>query len=900
MSLTARGGFLGLITNVACTQAPPGALQDAENVVLRRAGCVEPRDGVKLLHTAAQNVAWGFSYGGKDIYGRYAGGLFSYASTAGDAYTYGSSLVDPQPLRRDILSQVQIRGNAYVPYDAGVLKLESGTGQFRFTGVPNAARLLSQGVFFTAGKVWLPTTSRVAYRAVCVHTDSNGVTRRSSPSGAITVTNTTGSTVSLMLNVDVEPNQLLRNNLSSVELYRTRTFAAGTAPDDEMQKIATISFTYPTASATYVDRVADSERGETLYTSPSRGGILAQNELPPACAVVSAFKGSVFFANTRGPRRLKLSRFWEGVTAAATGIGQRDITGATTSGSPTITGASSTTGLQKGMYENGSGRWITNISGTTLTMNGNMPTTGGATALSFYDSIKVVSPSSPNQWIPAQIFDYAAMAFGGGAGVDFFVYGITPPEGGANNTYILEAISRGTTAITIQATHGSEYTPPLPDYDGAPQALAQDTFPGAIMWSKKDEPEHMRPDAYAFVGDAKKAILGLVPTRDALFILKEDGIFRLTGDGATLGVADPWRIDPYDPTTRCLLPSSVKPLNGRAYFLSNKGVIAFGDGGPEPVSLPIHDQIRDVIDQVQANFLANGYYELTGVVGSTAAVYERENEYTLMRSTTAHPLVYNESTRAWTSWRYYSHAAEALSYGALFTFDREGRTVYALGAALYGTRVSTDSQLGALTALLSKNDRETTVTASSWNSATSTVTLSGAVTALEDDVIQDAAGKLWRVTAAVASSTTLILDGPTTGTTFTTGATCVLYRSMRCRVAPQTFFDAPMVGKDSSPFTVLFSRFHGPVALAGRYSSVLTPLEADSWTEEDVELVTPNGYTEHARGAAYPQDVPHAHARGWLIDAGTRWVMTHGIVRLEGVYMQAKVMSPRSKQQVAA
>jgi hypothetical protein len=97
----------------------------------------------------------------------------------------------------------------------------------------------------------------------------------------------------------------------------------------------------------------------------------------------------------------------------------------------------------------------------------------------------------------------------------------------------------------------------------------------------------------------------------------------------------------------------------------------------------------------------------------------------------------------------------------------------------------------------------------------------------------------------------------------------------------------------------MFSRFEGPVALAYRYSSQLTPLDSDSWSTVDVALIRAAGYAVHKRGAAYPQDVPNGHRCAWLLDAGLRWVMTHGAARLEGVYLEQTPMAQRARQQVA-
>lgn len=885
MSAVARTGFIGLVTNVACTQAPQGALQEAENVVCRRAGALETRDGISLTETVTR-PAWGFSLDDdNDVIGVWDATDFNWKLVGGAALQYTDPVlgaIDPQPFRRDMFSYARSRGNVYVPYNSGTLRLSSTA--FETSGVPAAVSIT--GVSGAAGS-WLANNESVSYRLVAVRRDDDGLVVSSAPCGVSIYTNSTGApggtAVSAMF-VDT-----YYGLFDEVEVYRSRSNASVTTIDDEMQLAGVIplsSFTLASGiySVTYVDSTAQTSRGKTLYTSPSRGGILQQNDRPPAAAAIAAYKGSLFWGNTRGPFRKVFSFYWRGSISSATGVGSRAYTGDITNGSPTILNVSSTTGLERGMIVTGSiaaGAYVTNISGTTVTISQNATATAVGAGVTFHDAFKI-----DGAWIRVQndagamVFDYAT--YGTGAQV---VTRVFPAKSGYSYTFNAETFSRlGGTAPTIQATHGGEYDPPLPVYTATAEDYDQDVWPGGIMWSKADEPEHVTPVSYAFVGDKAKAILGLVPTRDALFVLKEDGIFRLTGANGV------WRIDPYDPTTQCILPSSVQPLNGRAYFLSNKGVVAFGDGGAENLSLPVHDLVRDTIDLARATFLSTGFYEI-GTVGSTAAVFPRENEYTIMRGTAAeYPLVWNENTRAWTTWRSSNNTIKSL-----FQFERSGRIGYAFTTSLYSTRLAADSQSGTQTRE-ARNDGETAVTATFWNLSTSTVTLSGAVTAYADDVIQDADGNLWRVTADTTSAS-IVVDGPTGE--FTIGA-CFLTRPIRCSVAPQTFYGDPMSGKCNESLTAMFSRLDGPVVLRYAYSSQLTPLANGSWTSVDATTnVDADGGAAYTRGYGYSQIVPNSHARSWLLDAAVRWVVSHGDARLEGVYLDTRVIPGRSNQQVA-
>jgi hypothetical protein len=339
-------------------------------------------------------------------------------------------------------------------------------------------------------------------------------------------------------------------------------------------------------------------------------------------------------------------------------------------------------------------------------------------------------------------------------------------------------------------------------------------------------------------------------------------------------------------------------------------VVAFGDGGAELLSEPINDLLKPIIDTIIAGWVSTGLYELDGVVGSTAAVFSRESEYTLMRSYTEWPLVFNENTKAWTEWRYHPDAGQSYPYTGLFDFARTGRVNYSLGVSRYETRLSTTTSPSTLSTY-ARMDGSQAVTASAYSAGTGALTLSGAAYCLADDVIEDAAGKLWRVVNDVAGSVTLYLDGleiygaPGSAADFTLGA-CTLYRALRCRVAPQPFYGEPFTAKCNETATVMFSRFDGPHRLYFAYLSQLSPVTAlntvvgrDDWTEEAQHVHLLNGAAPFVTGFAANGVVPNAHARSWLMSAGVRWVQTHGHARLEGIYLHSREMDSRARQQVA-
>lgn len=873
-------GLSGLLTNVAETQAPPGTLIEAENVVMRRPGCIEPRDGLQLAGSISSGfAAYGFSWRSKDFFQRNNGSnVFTWFDTSGAQYQYTppfSGAIDPQPLRRDVFARAEARGSLYLPYDRGTLRMESDAGPWRAAGLPLLASIAAH-VISGAGS-WLAAGEQVAYRLVCVRTDANGLTVRSAPSGAYVVPGGGGGVPQLSL------GSSMPSLFDSIEVYRTRNFPTSVTPDEEYQLVATL----PSTASSLVDLVLPAARGNTLYTSPSRGGSNEANGVPPAAALVALFRGSLFFAHVRFPRRIVVSYGEVGVrTASATGLGQRIYTANTSAGSPNLASLSSTVGLERGMLVIGTGipanSHVTNISGTTVTISANATANGTGVSVDFRDAVNL-----DGTWY--DIFSFSTLSDLG----QFYLSKVTPPEGGYTNTTSVSFHDARATARNIQATHGSEYNPPLPGFGGTPKQMAQDAWPGGIAWSKPDEPEHVRPIDFAFVGDQSKAILGLVPTRDALFLLKEDGVFRLTGANGV------WRIDPFDPTARCMLPGSVRAVRGRGVFLGDRGVAMVSDAGVEMISAPINDQVKPVIDQIQASWLSTGYYELPGMQGAHAScVFERESEYTLARGSTVPPLVYNDITGAWTTLAYYGTASEAYAYAALFAFQRAGKCVLSLTgtpfARYFTTLLSTDAGAEYL-----RYDRATAITVSGYNAPNATI--SGGISALEDDIIKDSAGRYWRITADVSASSTVpvALAGGTAA--MATGA-ATLYRSLRCTVVATGFVQPISAQKQRGSFSSTWTKLVGPVRLRYGYQSSQSP----AWLEEDAHtsLVQPaqasgDGYADYELGVIpVAKTVPVASKRSWLMRARIRWAMAHGDAQLEGIHCEVQPLAPGAPQQV--
>lgn len=110
-----------------------------------------------------------------------------------------------------------------------------------------------------------------------------------------------------------------------------------------------------------------------------------------------------------------------------------------------------------------------------------------------------------------------------------------------------------------------------------------------LRWSSPQQPDVVPALNYTWIGSAEKAILRIVPTRSALYVLKEDGIWLVSG------YSSPWSFDPFDPTIQIIAPESAAVLDNQVYCLSRHGVMRIADTGVTVVSRPIENLMNALL-----------------------------------------------------------------------------------------------------------------------------------------------------------------------------------------------------------------------------------------------------------------------------------------------------------------
>lgn len=160
-----------------------------------------------------------------------------------------------------------------------------------------------------------------------------------------------------------------------------------------------------------------------------------------------------------------------------------------------------------------------------------------------------------------------------------------------------------------------------------------------LAWSKKDVPEAWPITNRTRLGSQTAEGLKLVATRDALYIFKADGCWRLTGEDPST-----FRIDPFDPTLKCVAPETAVPFQNKVTLLSDQGFVEVGDS-VRVLSLPIETTVLDT------------FASLTNLKKYAFAVpYESDRKYLpwLITSTSdtyaTQALPYFSASDAWARW----------------------------------------------------------------------------------------------------------------------------------------------------------------------------------------------------------------------------------------------------------
>ena len=414
------------------------------------------------------------------------------------------------------------------------------------------------------------------------------------------------------------------------------------------------------------DQTPDELRGATLYTSGTQEGLAAGNETPPLAKDVAVYKDTAFYANTKNKYRYFLTLLGTGTTAPSLvdndTVSIRDASGnscAFTADSAITLGSEDLDDRTFALYTSGSvsqdirdtARSLTRVINrgfvaTTITTTSGSTTATIGSASNIILGMGLTSTSLASGTIISGLsgttvtLSQAASATGTAVYVQarlpvYAVYLSTPDS--LPGQLMLETRDLARPSFSVISSNTTAWTPDITTADAA----ENDEYAHALCYSKYGLPEAVPLGNRFFVGSADAAILRIIPLRDSLFVFKEDGIYRVSGEDASS-----FRVDMFDSTTRLLAPESAVVVNSQIYALTDQGVVSVTESGVAVRSRAIESTLLG-LQGVNLSVLKSE---------SFAIGYDTERKYILWVPSASgdtgptQAYVFNIFTNSWTRW----------------------------------------------------------------------------------------------------------------------------------------------------------------------------------------------------------------------------------------------------------
>ena len=161
-----------------------------------------------------------------------------------------------------------------------------------------------------------------------------------------------------------------------------------------------------------------------------------------------------------------------------------------------------------------------------------------------------------------------------------------------------------------------------------------------VYFSKLYQPEAVPLVNYIDIGPKDKAIQRILALRDSLIVLKEDGVYIISGPSAP-----DFSVRLVDNSALTLAPDTAVNLNNLIYVLTTQGVVTASETGVGVISRNIENKIQEV-----ANSKFN--YKLTswGVASESDRCYLIWLPSQIPNVLATQAYRYNTFTRTWTRW----------------------------------------------------------------------------------------------------------------------------------------------------------------------------------------------------------------------------------------------------------
>ena len=408
------------------------------------------------------------------------------------------------------------------------------------------------------------------------------------------------------------------------QIYRTTQVPGATSPvSDDGALIYEANVTSAQVANKYIsftDNVAELFKDGYLYTNSSQQGIAKANFRPPSATDIAVFKNCLFFANTQtyhslslGLKDVQTATMTTGDYVEVTQAGNTRRYIANTTGPTAGFAGTSTLATWNYGYADTNGYFYFYLTNSTTT---SVSTSITKTAKSLCKAI--------NRDATSPVYGYYSSSADAVPG-----------------QFTLDSRTLSGTAFSLRASTtvvGNAFSPVFPTSFGTTATSSNSIQQNAVRFSKPSEPEAAPLPFQLLIGAKTSAILRIVPLRDAMLVIKTDGIYIIRGDSPSNFSASL-----LDSTIICVAPNSVQVLNNNVFFLSNQGIVSASDSGAQVISRSIEPLLTSIIGKS------------TIAIETNAVAYESERLYllsTLNPNSTTASVVYcfNTVTNAFSTW----------------------------------------------------------------------------------------------------------------------------------------------------------------------------------------------------------------------------------------------------------
>jgi hypothetical protein len=622
------------------TDAPKGALKTATNVDILAPGVVTPRKGYESAVPVLDVPPAGYEPVKLIPFDEE---LF-VVSTDGADWTMRklSDVTDEVQLDSAALSftrheirHVETTGALLLTSAEGVLKLEEGSVVAYRAGREQALPGIGTAMSSALGP--FEVDDFVAYRVVYYRPDGSGRLVFSAPSSRFIVEATVAGYVEL--SIPFPPH--IRGG-DYIQVYRSKIAPDEQSVSDDLYLAVSFKISAADALAGTIaldDRVDDDALGAALYTNRDLETIQQAALAPPISKDIANYAGATFYANTR--RRHFIDIELKRAGAGSDGIRSDGRLGTFAAGSDTITGVNDVSELRAGMFitdaANGpsvAGTYVP--AGTTVLSWTSGPNTiqmsavalGNSAANTPLDTGDIVTVDTEEYYCWSstdtdyRLFDVVnnnpyQTVLGLAACINFYGAESTgaftaQPSAGQDvtsatphNTGFLRIEERTLTGqFSVTCTdEGDTWAPRL--YNSDANQSQNDAFPARLYVSKFEQPEAVPYANFQDVGSTNKAILRIIPTRDSLFVFKEDGVFRVSGFRGFETIS----VTVIDASLRLLHPEAAALVGDWIYCWTNRGFVRVSDQGTQEISnTPLRRTLNEIQSLVSFNPDAKGVF----------------------------------------------------------------------------------------------------------------------------------------------------------------------------------------------------------------------------------------------------------------------------------------------------